>query len=60
MLPQTVMIVNLILSVFVNNGHLTLNTLTEGLKNAYNLNPGPNTAIPNEAKAVDYFKEFWD
>ena len=30
------------------------------VRNAYNLNPGPNKALPNEAKAVDYFKEFWD
>ena len=30
------------------------------VRNAYSLNPGPNTALPNEAKAVDYFKEFWD
>ena len=30
------------------------------VRNAYNSNPGPNTALPNEAKAVDYFKEFWD
>ena len=30
------------------------------LRNAYNSNPGPNTALPNEAKGVDYFKEFWD
>ena len=30
------------------------------VRNAYNLNPGPNTALPNEAKAIDYFKEFWD
>ena len=30
------------------------------VRNVYNSNPGPNTALPNEAKAVDYFKEFWD
>ena len=30
------------------------------VRNANNLNPGPNTALPNEAKATDYFKEFWD
>ena len=30
------------------------------VRNAYNLNPGPNTALPNEAKSTDYFKEFWD
>ena len=29
-------------------------------RNAYNLNPRPSTTLPNEAKAVDYFKEFWD
>ena len=31
-LPQTMMIVNLILLVFINNGHLTLDNLTEGLE----------------------------
>ena len=30
------------------------------VRNAYNSNPRPNTALPHEAKAVDYFKEFWD
>ena len=29
------------------------------VRNTYNLNPGPNTALPNEARAIDYFKEFW-
>ena len=29
-------------------------------RNVYNSNPGSNTELPNEAKAVDYFKEFWD
>ena len=31
-LPQTVMIMNLILLVFINNGHLALDNLTEGLE----------------------------
>ena len=31
-LPQTLMIVNLNLLVFINNGHLTLNILKEGLE----------------------------
>ena len=30
------------------------------VRSAYPLNPGPNTALPNEGKAIDYFKEFWD
>ena len=31
-----------------------------GVRSAYSLNPGPNTALPNEAKAIRYFKELWD
>ena len=30
------------------------------VRNAYNSYPGPNIVLTNEAKAVDYFNEFWD